>query len=482
MIINRLIIEEGIDKSDDIFSKNSNLILSDVNSKGKSTFLRLIFYALGYQIPNMKGLDFNQLYTEIHITEKNMKYILKRSGDHLILKNNNSELNFLLPNEHNAMLSYIFQYENISVIKNLLGIIYIDQDKGWSLLNRGVVIGKIKFNIEELLLGLKNINCDKLLAEREKLIDEKKKYESLVEINELSEQAYKENGDIFISDFENKICSNIKLAKVKIKEIQEDIKSIESILKKEKDLFEFINQMNIVVEKDGVTIPVTKDTVKWANESHDFLRARKSLLLVELNKEKYNIAKLNDQLTQYYSNNSLLNKLSGESQDIVINRKLSEFYVDQDMLTSLINKNSKELKKINKTLKSIIKTNNIFITKIYEHVYEYANKLGISDKMVNKEDFIFTSDLKTMSGAILQKMVFAFKLAFLKVIEEELNTKLFMVIDSPRSKELDDKNFKLLENLICEELKDNQFFVASIYNFKVDNVIKISQKAIEKRN
>ena len=482
MIINRLIIEEGIDKSDDIFSKNSNLILSDVNSKGKSTFLRLIFYALGYQIPKMKGLDFNQLYTEIHITEKNMKYILKRSGDHLILKNNNSELNFLLPNEHNAMLSYIFQYENISVIKNLLGIIYIDQDKGWSLLNRGVVIGKIKFNIEELLLGLKNINCDKLLAEREKLIDEKKKYESLVEINELSEQAYKENGDIFISDFENKICSNIKLAKVKIKEIQEDIKSIESILKKEKDLFEFINQMNIVVEKDGVTIPVTKDTIKWANESHDFLRARKSLLLVELNKEKYNIAKLNDQLTQYYSNNSLLNKLSGESQDIVINRKLSEFYVDQDMLTSLINKNSKELKKINKTLKSIIKTNNIFITKIYEHVYEYANKLGISDKMVNKEDFIFTSDLKTMSGAILQKMVFAFKLAFLKVIEEELNTKLFMVIDSPRSKELDDKNFKLLENLICEELKDNQFFVASIYNFKVDNVIKISQKAIEKRN
>lgn len=482
MIINRLIIEEGIDKSDDIFSKNSNLILSDVNSKGKSTFLRLIFYALGYQIPNMKGLDFNQLYTEIHITEKNMKYILKRSGDHLILKNNNSELNFLLPNEHNAMLSYIFQYENISVIKNLLGIIYIDQDKGWSLLNRGVVIGKIKFNIEELLLGLKNINCDKLLAEREKLIDEKKKYESLVEINELSEQAYKENGDIFISDFENKICSNIKLAKVKIKEIQEDIKSIESILKKEKDLFEFINQMNIVVEKDGVTIPVTKDTIKWANESHDFLRARKSLLLVELNKEKYNIAKLNDQLTQYYSNNSLLNKLSGESQEIVINRKLSEFYVDQDMLTSLINKNSKELKKINKTLKSIIKTNNIFITKIYEHVYEYANKLGISDKMVNKEDFIFTSDLKTMSGAILQKMVFAFKLAFLKVIEEELNTKLFMVIDSPRSKELDDKNFKLLENLICEELKDNQFFVASIYNFKVDNVIKISQKAIEKRN
>lgn len=482
MIINRLIIQEGMDKSEDVFSANSNLILSETNSKGKSTLLRLIFYALGYQIPNMKGLDFNQLYTEIYLTEKNIDYVLKRNGDHLTLETDASKIDFLLPNDHNAMLSYIFQYDNISVIKNLLGIIYIDQDKGWSLLNRGVVIGKIKFNIEELLSGLKNINCDSLLAEREKLIDEKKKYEALVEINELSEQAYKENGDIFISDFENKVCSNIKLAKVKIKEIQDDINAVDSILKKEKDLFEFINQMNVVVEQDGVTIPVTKETIKWANESLDFLRARKSLLLVELNKEKYNIAKLNDQLGQYYSNNSLLNKLSGTSQEVIINKKLSEFYVDQDMLNSLINKNSKRLKEINKTLKSLIKTNNMFITNIYSYVYEYAKQLGVSDKMVNKEDFIFTSDLKSMSGAILQKMVFAFKLAFLKVIEKELNTKLFMVIDSPRSKELDDNNFRLLENLICTELKENQFFIASIYNFKTDNVIKITQKAIEKRN
>lgn len=101
--------------------------------------------------------------------------------------------------------------------------------------------------------------------------------------------------------------------------------------------------------------------------------------------------------------------------------------------------------------------------------------------MVHKEDYIFTSDLKSMSGAVLQKMVFAFKVAFLKVIEEEMGTKLFMVIDSPKSKELDDRNTNLIMNLIKEELADNQVFIASIYDFECDHRITINSRAIEMR-
>lgn len=40
---------------------------------------------------------------------------------------------------------------------------YVDQDKGWTLLNRGTVIGKIKFSIEELLAGLNGIDIDDLI-------------------------------------------------------------------------------------------------------------------------------------------------------------------------------------------------------------------------------------------------------------------------------------------------------------------------------
>lgn len=133
-------------------------------------------------------------------------------------------------------------------------------------------------------------------------------------------------------------------------------------------------------------------------------------------------------------------------------------------------------------IKRTIKNQNSYISKIYKYVLEYATQLNVDDKMVAKEDFIFTSDLKSISGAVLQKMVFAFKMAFLKVIEESMDTKLFIVLDSPKGKELDDDNMKLIENLVSTELCDNQIFFASIYDLEHEKLIEIKNRAIEGRN
>ena len=107
--------------------------------------------------------------------------------------------------------------------------------------------------------------------------------------------------------------------------------------------------------------------------------------------------------------------------------------------------------------------------------------LKVEEKMVQKEDYIFTSDLKSMSGAVLQKMVFAFKVAFLKVIEDVIGVKLFMVIDSPKSKELDEDNTRLIMKLIETELSDNQIFIASIFDFDCELKIELKDRAIEIR-
>lgn len=82
----------------------------------------------------------------------------------------------------------------------------------------------------------------------------------------------------------------------------------------------------------------------------------------------------------------------------------------------------------------------------------------------------------------MQKIVFAFKVAFLKVVEEEMNTKLFMVLDSPKGRELDDHNMKLIEKLVESQLSDNQIFFASIYKLKNEKTIRIKKMAIEGRN
>ena len=46
-----------------------------------------------------------------------------------------------------------------SLIDNLLGAIYIDQEKGWTLLNRGKAIAGVHFNINELPKNIDGIMC-----------------------------------------------------------------------------------------------------------------------------------------------------------------------------------------------------------------------------------------------------------------------------------------------------------------------------------
>ena len=39
-----------------VFNKGTNIIYSTKNSVGKTTFLRLLMYSLGYPIPNTRGI------------------------------------------------------------------------------------------------------------------------------------------------------------------------------------------------------------------------------------------------------------------------------------------------------------------------------------------------------------------------------------------------------------------------------------------
>lgn len=172
----------------------------------------------------------------------------------------------------------------------------------------------------------------------------------------------------------------------------------------------------------------------------------------------------------------------GPSADIIINKQLATVSVDQTVVEGLLEEVTNRLKEVNKLLKFKIKNNNPYIDDIYNYVLKYAKILKIDDKMTNKADYIFTDDLKSMSGAILQKMVFAFKVAFLKVIEKEMHTKLFMVLDSPKGKELDDDNSKLIDKIISDELEENQVLIASIYEFTSEKKITLENRAIEGRN
>ena len=226
MIIKQLILKEGMECSNDVFSSKHNLIFSKTNTKGKTTYLRLLFYSLGYPIPNMKGINFERVETRIIFSEKNREYTVDRNGNLLKLTIESEKLLFTLPSEHDAFLSYVFQYNNLKVIRNLLGFLYIDQDKGWSLLNRGTVIGRIKFSIEELLAGLNNTDITPLLENKKRLEYERDKYSALLNIQELSEQVYEHHGELFISDVEKELTEKISYINLKISNLNASLKEI----------------------------------------------------------------------------------------------------------------------------------------------------------------------------------------------------------------------------------------------------------------
>ena len=130
MKIKKIFLKEEFNICNDEFSTKSNLLFSNDNSKGKTTYLRLLFYALGYTIPETFGIKFSNIECKLEIENFGNDYLLLRKPLSLEVICNNNTIIYNLPDEHNIFLMDIFKTNNLKLIKNLIGLIYIDQEKG----------------------------------------------------------------------------------------------------------------------------------------------------------------------------------------------------------------------------------------------------------------------------------------------------------------------------------------------------------------
>ena len=112
---------------------------------------------------------------------------------------------------------------------------------------------------------------------------------------------------------------------------------------------------------------------------------------------------------------------------------------------------------------------------IARSVFEWSGleELGI-DESHNTEKYLFTSNLKELSGAILHKTVFAFRLACLLEVEKHLNIKFPIILDSPSGKEIDKQNIEAMVEILKRDFANNQIIIASIYEYSLTDVNKIS--------
>ncbi|GKS36004.1 hypothetical protein SASK131_07860 [Staphylococcus argenteus] len=459
---------EGMKKQFD-FSSNNNLVYSKKNSVGKSTLLRILLFSLGYAIPGTKGIKFEKLKTILFLEIGNRKITLIRNNNNLELIENDISHHFLLPDEDIYLLQVIFNSENKNVLENILGSIYLDQEKGWTLLNKGFVIGRIYFNLYELVGGLAERNIEELQKELNVLKQEKSKYIAMRSIYFYQTSVIEEKSNLEM-DYIDKIENDILLLELEKKQLMKDLNEIERAIEDNESFLKFIEKMKIAVEIEGKSELVTKDNIVGFEESQLYIYTKKKLIEIKIKKIKSKISKMRNNLSKEYS---LLN-LETELQKF--DSRIMNINLDFNLIEKLIKEIETKEKYKREVLRKKIIVNNNIISELYESIADYAKRLGIEQYLDLKSDFIFTNNLKRYSGAVLHKLVFAFKLSYIKSIQKYLGISLPILLDSPSGREVDKQNIEEIFKILKEDFNENQIILASIFdNYKLDeiNVIEI---------
>ena len=189
MIIEKLKIISNDDEYIYEFDNQNNLIYSKENSKGKTTLIRFILYSLGYQIPATEGIgDFSKFTFSLSLISNKKSIILTRKDTEIVLECDENKTSYNLPLQEKQLLSAIFGIEEILVLNNLLAVFYIDQEKGWTMLNRGKIIGNIRFNIEEYIAGLSGKDICSYIEEKQIINEELKKYRYFKNVADINEE------------------------------------------------------------------------------------------------------------------------------------------------------------------------------------------------------------------------------------------------------------------------------------------------------
>lgn len=468
MIIKSLTITEGKKSKTYEFSSQANLVHSDDNTVGKTTLLRLALYSLGYQIPNTKNMKFEKCVTQVLLDANGMTYHIKRENEYLLVDDGTSTEYYILPTELNQFHAIVFGTDNDDVLNNLLGTFYMDQEKGWTLLNRGKVIGNISFSIEKLILGLSERDYQKLQTELQLLEREIKKYQQMRDIAQYQREIYEEKGDIIHDTYDETLQRDLSVYMFDVESLRKELREITDTIADNTSIRKFIEKMSLRVKApDGTIVPVNKDTIIGLDDNNDFLLSRKRLLTAQIAKLEQQIEKLRNMI--YYQSQQPTTETLIEAFD----RNLSQIAIDAKAVTNIINELTERQSEVRRQLTELAKNNNDILEQMYLDISSYGVELGLTQYMSSSLGFVFTRNLKELTGATLMKMVFAFKMAYIRAVDRVLNIKLPLILDSPSGKELDQHNIQKLMDIINRDFSAHQVIVASIYYYKLDNLTTI---------
>lgn len=481
MIFKSIRLKEGLFERIITFEEGANLIHSAQNSCGKTTLLRFMLYALGYNIPNTRKIKFNQCEVELVIeSEVDGKISLLRDSDISVETTRESQKQtFVLPEQQNVLHKMVFGTDNADILNNILGAFYVDQEKGWTLLNRGVVIGSIHFNIEELIRGLSGLDCSALIKQESQLSKELTKYRQMFSVAQYRETLEESVGELIADGYEEETDIALNQLLLQQSRLKSELRRIDNTLSDNKRFRKFVAEMKLLVESpEGVTFPVTEDNIVGLNDAIDLLITKRKFASSEFTAVSSKIEHLEKEKNKEYEQ---LEFYKSASQLEVFDKRISRMPMNPIAIKQEIKRLEKEVKSIRDEISRITKSNNSVTTAISQDIIRYATELGLGDKDSIPLTYLFTSNLKELSGAVLHKTAFAFRLAYIIAIEKVLEIKLPIILDSPSGKEVDQSNVKLMMDILKRDFSDHQIIIASIFYYDFDdaNTIEIRERLIE---
>lgn len=426
------------------FNKGTHFIISSDNSKGKTTLLRLIVFALCFNVPMTKGLESSKIETTI-VTERNNKSItIIRKGNYVTIVRDGGKINLNIKNNADfaSIVSYVFGIEKNVSSGDLLGTIYLDQDNGWNLLSSGKVVGDAKFNASnaiETLFVIDTTDIDRKISsiERdikryqlvEKALEIKTGYTIDIDVFAETDTTAAENDELWIQ--RNKLLRKKEALKEKIRHITDVIKSKENIES-------YIDELGIMVQenKDSSPFRLTKDKLFLNDANLDGLRAQRMLY-------ESSLRSVYKELEKYPSNEKKDNPalFNVEKSSMIIEKALQNVpNLSISKTKAIIDELKAEKEKLIRERRELVKEGNSssFIDSLEFLFKKHLSYFGMLTSVYDGSDISVEHYLNRgrFSGAELAKVTLSYRLAFHEAFCKENNANLPLIIDSPGSKEL----------------------------------------------
>lgn len=481
MIIQFIRIKEGLFERTFNFSDDVNLIFSKENSTGKTTLLRFILYSLGYNIPNTKNIRFDrcEVVSRILVNKVGEITLSRYSDAYIEATVANDKKTYILPDQLHDLHKIIFGTENTDVLNNILGAIYTDQEKGWTLLNRGTTIGSIRFNIEELIRGLSDCDCSDLISKEIQLSKELSKYRQVASIAKYREKIIAESGTLVSDSYSVESDAVIAQLMMQQKALQCELKRIDKSISDNKRVRQYVADMKLIIQlPDGTIFPVTSESIVGLSDTIDFLITKRKITSTDLRSVMHQLANVQKKQS---SEAEQLSFFQSENMLDIFDRHISSVPINAIAINKEVKRLEKTLSTIRKEISRKTQSNTDVVNSLYQNMIKYATELGVGNSESINSSYLFTSNLKELSGAVLHKTVFAFRLAYIIEIEKYLHIKLPIILDSPSGKEVDQSNIQLMMNILKRDFSTNQIIIASIFKYDFDslNLIELRNRLIE---